>query len=523
MKKNSPINIVFFSSLLLVSLIALGVVPRQFAFLILFAYIWFIFSQPIKDSLLLFARSIPFFIALPITKSFDNFNTWRIISAAIFLKWIFLTDFKFFDNIKISKEKIRIWWKNYRFELLGVVLLALSCLSLLVSTDFIAGVKRVIYFVNLILVFIVASDLIRRDRAIFLPLCKNIVLGGVMVLAIAYLQYFSTYFINPVEVFHHWWGEQISKGLYGKDWSDIVMHSGNTWFSYTGGSLKLRMFSIFPDSHSFPLYLLMVLPALFALGKIKLDKDGKVFEKNRFLPWSLLVLILINLALILSCTRGIWVSVVFPAAFLAFLLYKKIGPKNVVLTAILSLVLFVFVFPVANLMFAIPQFGLDSAPGSPDILIERLKTATSVEETSNMGRIFIWKETIKSIFSSPIFGVGIGNFPVILSQNVSLTKAGSSAHNLFLNVGAEMGIFAMVVFLWFIFELLWSSWKLFKSSEDFSEKLFSFCVLVFLIWVFGYSLTDAALFDERAFLVFMLICAMVLGLKHNFENKKKIA
>ncbi len=357
-KRFNSIDLVYFFSLAMVFFIAMGVISRQFSFLILAAYLWFLISQPLKDSVFLFARSIPFFIALPITSSFDNFNTWRIISAAIFLKWGFSTNFKIFDELKISKEKIRNWWKNYRFELFGSVLIIFACLSLLVSTDFFAGVKRIIYFLNLSLIFIVVFGLIKKDKTIFIPLCKNIVFGGIAVLTVAYLQYFSTYFIKPVEVFHHWWGEKISLGFYGTNWSDIVMHSGNTWFSYTGGSLKLRMFSVFPDSHSFPLYLLMILPALFAIGKIKLEENGKDFEKNPTLFLWIVFLALINLALILSCTRGIWVSMIFPAIFLAFLFIKKIKPKNIILVCILSGIMFFFIFPFANLLFAIPQFGL---------------------------------------------------------------------------------------------------------------------------------------------------------------------
>jgi len=433
-----------------------------------------------------------------------------------------LTKFKFIVNFRISKANIKNWWKNYRFELLGIILMIFACLSLLVATDFIAGAKRIIYFLNLSLIFIVVSDMIKRDRSIFIPLCKNLIFGGIAVVGVAYLQYLLTYLIKPVEVFHHWWGEQISTGLYGKNWSDVVMHSGNTWFSYTGGSLKLRMFSLFPDSHSFPLYLLMLFPALFALGKIKLDENGKNFEKNpSFLFW-IIFLVLMNLALILSCTRGIWVSIIFPIGFLAFLALKKNGPKNIFRLVFLSLALFVLIFPFANLIFAFPQFGLSNVPGSQNILIERLMTSTSIEETSNLGRIFIWKETVKSIISSPILGVGIGNFPIVLSQDISLARAGSSAHNLYFNVGAELGIFAMGVFALFLFEILKNGWQVFKASKEFFERVFAFCFVAFLLWVFGYSLTDAALFDERAFLLFMVVCGIIVGLKHNLLPEKKL-
>lgn len=511
------LNSIYIFSLFLVFFIAMGVLPRQFAFLIAALYLYFIISQPLKESLFLFARTIPFFIALPILPSFDNFNTWRLVLLAIFLKWFFTrtawrcfpTNLRIFTNIRIY----RMWWRDHRVECLGIILLFFGCLSLIVAADLSVGIKRVIYFANLAMIFIISSSLVSSDKKIFLALCKNILIGGVIVLFIGYLQYLSTYFIKPVDVFYHWWGEQISTGFYGKNWSNIVMQMGNTWFSYTGGSLKLRMFSTFPDSHSFPLYLLMLSPAIFALFLQK-NRAGVFAQK----PVAFLLLSFLNFALILSCTRGIWLGIIPPIIAVLFMLWKKIKPKELIFPVAFSLLIFVLLFPIANSVFSIPQFGLEKTSASEEILIKRLKTAASLEETSNLGRIFIWKETFKSLGFHPFLGVGIGNFPVVLSQDVSLAKAGSSAHNLYLNVAAEMGIFALIFFLWFLFEILKNAWRGFLRANDFQIKIFFLSSVLFLIWVFGYSLTDAALFDERAFLMFMLLCGMILGLERNIKQ-----
>src|SRR3990167_9719842 len=85
-----PINIVFSVNLMLVFLIAFGILPRQIAFLVMGFIIGFIIGFPIKQGVNLFLRSIPFFIALPITENFDNFNIWRVVLVVIFLKWLFI-------------------------------------------------------------------------------------------------------------------------------------------------------------------------------------------------------------------------------------------------------------------------------------------------------------------------------------------------------------------------------------------------------------------------------------------------
>lgn len=526
MKKHfNLLNSIYIVSLFLVFFIAMGAIPRQFAFLILILYLYFIFKKSLDDSLFLFARSIPFFIALPLTPNFDNFNTWRVVLFAIFVKWFFTrwsasssTNYEFITNLRISIFRIKYWWKNYRAECFGIILLFLATLSLLVASDLFAGIKRVIYFMNLAMIFVVASSLVSKNRKIFLPICKNILIGTAIILFVGYFQYISTYFIKPVEVFHHWWGEQISEGFYGKKWSEIVMNFGNTWFSYTGGSLKLRMFSTFPDSHSFPLYLLMSLPALFTFFFTR-NKAGVISEKYE----GFALLFFLNLALILSCTRGVWVTVIFPIIlWLYAFLQKTRHNKEILWISSSILLIFVLLFPLANSIFSIPQFGLEKTSGAGDVLIKRLKTAASTEEASNLGRIFIWKETFKSVGFHPFLGVGIGNFPIVLSQDVSLAKAGSSAHNLYLNVAAEMGIFALIVFLLFLLEIFLGAWKLFIKSEDSRPGLFGILSCLSLLWVLGYSLTDAALFDERAFLMFMLFCGIIIGLRHNINKDVEI-
>lgn len=111
----------------------------------------------------------------------------------------------------------------------------------------------------------------------------------------------------------------------------------------------------------------------------------------------------------------------------------------------------------------------------------------------------------------PILGVGIGNFPVVLEQDIELAKAGSSAHNIYLQIGAELGIPALLTalaFFWLIFKNIYDK---FRSSSASFDQLFFGALLITIPWMYGYLMTDAALFDERAFLMFSAVCATILG------------
>ena len=204
----------------------------------------------------------------------------------------------------------------------------------------------------------------------------------------------------------------------------------------------------------------------------------------------------VYLAIILSGTRGIWLASV-PVFVLAMIL-RKFSFKN--------LIPFFLLFIVAWPIFTSPQFLL--AHGG--LFRNRVKSIFDWRETSNKARIEIWKASLTSIKHHPVLGVGIGNFPVVLAERLELSDAGSSAHNLYLHVTAEMGIFALIVLLWFL-------WLVLKKLYDLQVTIYFSSMLLFLPWVLAYVMTDVALFDERAFLITATVFAIILG--HGTTNQ----
>ena len=313
------LNIIYVFSVSSVILIALAALPRWWAFLIAALYLIYVIFASLKNAVLLFIRSIPFFIALPISASFDNFNTWRIVLLAIFIKWLFINRKNILNKIK--QTSLPEFWRYSKIEFLSLMLFILAILSLLTAYDLNTSIKRIIYFVNLAMIYLVIKSLVKEDKKILKLLFKNIIIVLTLIIAIGFLQQAAAFFL-PADIFQQWWAGQISQGFYGQKWSDIAMN-GNTWYCYTAGSLKLRMFSVFPDSHSFPLFVLICLPALLALFAQKLN--FKKYNSNSFIKYFaakakhdfrlydlLLLLILANFALLLTGTRGIWLTVFFP-------------------------------------------------------------------------------------------------------------------------------------------------------------------------------------------------------------------
>ena len=135
-------------------------------------------------------------------------------------------------------------------------------------------------------------------------------------------------------------------------------------------------------------------------------------------------------------------------------------------------------------------------------------------ETSNAQRIEIWKKTTDSIIKHPILGIGIGNYPIVLSQDLKLAKAGSSAHNLYLHVAAEMGIPALILAIWLMLKILFNAFKKYASSDDPFLIVFYGASLLYFPWVLLYLLTDVAVFDERAFLMLAITAGILIKKYH---------
>ncbi|MEK7616027.1 MAG: O-antigen ligase family protein [Patescibacteria group bacterium] len=459
------VNRVYAVEVVLFFLIIFGALPRWFAFVLAGILIIYTLFASLEDATVLFVRSIPLFIALPLTASFDNFNTWRVLAIIIFIKFI-IAKFSIFNFQFPIKSK---------FSILLILLLLISILSIFVAQDKTASVLRIIYFANLLMVPIVISHLgvqhLSRIVNAFIP-------PLFIVLAVGFLQLASTYFGDIYQFVDFWgWGAQCRQ--FGMEWCRIAVEQGNTWFTYnTFGNINLRMFSLFTDSHTFPMFVLLALPAIFA----KLDTKRH---------WPSILIPIAFLAVILSNTRGMWLAgwVMTLAAMIAMIWlrgsFRKVAPWLVAFV-----LLFAFVYPLS----ATPQFGL----GWNATLGSRIRSILNFGETSNALRIAIWKASLRSIVQHPLLGVGIGNFPVVLQQDIELAKAGSSAHNVYLHVAAEIGIPALILFLWLLWIPLRRAWEL-------RSTLYGSALLIMLPWIYGYLLTDAALFDERAFLIFAAV------------------
>jgi O-antigen ligase len=509
------LNPVFFLHLIVVALVLLGIVPRQVVIYDVITVGIYLLFAPLEDGIIFFVRSIPLFIAIPLTASYDNLNMWRIFSIILFAKWAFSREgFHYIGTgLLLFFRKPIAFLKEHSWAFAMFILFILALASLWHAPNPAEGLKRIIYFINAALIGIVIAYP-PKTKQFTTRLIRNIAIPVIIVTIVGVIQVASTYFIDIYQ-FMRIWGEGIQMREFGTVWSYIAVHVGNTWFAYFGNQLSLRAFSLFPDSHSFPIFLLLGLPAVFAWTLTRPIEKASRLKDMLYTRGKLAVLFvpLIFLMMILSGTRGIWAGglamIVWVPMIVAYLRYRHAHQehKNIIKYLAGYFVLFFMLFFVAYPIFSSPQFLVSK--GDSYLLQERFKSILDFGETSNSQRIDIWKKTLVSIEHHPVDGVGIGNFPVILDQNIRLSKAGSSAHNIYLQIAGEMGILALLVTLYFLWSLLKHLFNRFMRADNPVYRAYFGGLLITISWVLAYLMTDVAIFDERTLLLAIATFAIV--------------
>lgn len=526
------LNGLFILHLFTVFAVATGAIDRSWIIPLAILVSLYALLADLPSAVGYFIRAVPIFVAIPITAGFDNFNLWRIFSGIIFLRWLVGQRA---DLVTKAGEIIQAPWqavKKYPLLTAYAGFILMSVLSLAVASDLFIGIKRIVFILNLSLIGPVIFSLIKEKKLALEAVCRDIIYAGLITVVVGVLQLISTYLVD-FETFMEFWAHTVQRGFYGVEWSSIAYYS-NTWFAYLSDQLSLRVFSTLPDSHSFPVLLLFSLPALFTMAvypvlqKTMAKGFWKIYpvrgsENN--MPSNgmcktrgnlLMALIpVFYLMLILSGTRGIWLASLAPLLVAPFIIKyaQTIQNRNIFKYLLSFCLIFFILFVVAWPIFSSNQFQIYKN-GGDELFKKRIHSILDLNEISNHGRILIWKATARSIIHHPLLGVGIGNFPTVLGQNQALSKAGSSAHNLYLHLAAETGILGLLFGLGGLLLVLYGGWVVFRDSDDYRAKLYGLAFSLYFLWILAYLMTDAVLFDERAFLLFAINAGVIWALKN---------
>ncbi|MDD5589877.1 MAG: O-antigen ligase family protein [Candidatus Portnoybacteria bacterium] len=494
----TSLNIVFAVEVIVVVLASLGVVPREAVlFLTGLAVFYMIFSSP-EDSLYLVIRSIPLFVALPFGEGLGSTANWRILVVALFLCLFFKKGI----SISLVKNAAGKWrlkenLKHYPMEYLAAGAFLIICvLSIFVADYKGLAVKKLLFLINAALLYVVIRNL-ANGKKIAEEILKSMAVAVGVVIAVALVQFVAVLFI-PLFSFWQFWAQKVISVFYGQNLADLLSYS-NTWFAYYSvNPPTLRLFSVFPDSHSMAMFLILSVPVLVGLV---------VFFKNsrkKIIFWAMTVLALA--AIIMSGSRGAWVGLL-PVALIGVYLFSKKIDNVLTKKAILTFLIFGFLFLLSSfyppVLYKFQAWQGSGNASTTFSFFERAKSISKLSETSNKGRLEIWKASAEALKKYPLLGVGLGNYVTVLNEDVSAAKKGASAHNLYLDFANEIGLFGALFLLFIFFEILRNSWLIFRHSGEPYFRAFGLFFGLYFLWVMAYSLFDVVLLNDKVLLFFM--------------------
>jgi len=188
--------------------------------------------------------------------------------------------------------------------------------------------------------------------------------------------------------------------------------------------LRTRVYSVFGNPNILAEYLVMLIP--FGLALAWSARDG--WKRSIFLG----ITGIMALTLLLTFSRGGWVGLAAALGFLAFLKDWRY---------------LLLLIPLAFAGFAF----------LPQVVLERLLTIFSLEDTSNIYRLVVWQEAMEIIGDYWATGVGLGHqsfMEIYPYYMITRIKTPFHVHNTYLQFLVETGIMGFALFIWLLASIM---------------------------------------------------------------------
>jgi len=170
-------------------MVALGFIPREAILVWTGLAIFYMLFSPAEDSLWLAVASIPLFAALPLSEGFDTMANWRLLIAVLFLCLFFKNGISLYLTKDASgKWRLKESLKHYPVEYLTLGFLLIAALSVGVASFKVLAIKKLLFLVNILLLFLITRNLTRTKEAI-LRIWQAAAVGSAVVIAVALAQF----------------------------------------------------------------------------------------------------------------------------------------------------------------------------------------------------------------------------------------------------------------------------------------------------------------------------------------------
>lgn len=487
----------FFSTLL----IAIGVWPTEVVYFNLAVQLGAVLFFDIENAVYSVILSIPFYLVIPNPK-LDSFSAWRIVFLFLFAVFLYKKK-NFFKSVPRVRIEFLAWDKYFKYLFYALLL------SVAFADQKVPGLKKLAFGINIYFLYVVVLNVFKTNEQI-LKLIKVSLISFATIVLVGFAQLFISV-SGSIYYFWQYWATFPSRVYYGSVFADTATYS-NSWFAINKTGMVLRMFSILPDSHAFAVVAMFSIPYAGAL---------LFFYKKRstqILLWAYIALA--TLAISFSGTRGVWAGILAPTLVIGYLYFKHYG-RDLLKPIAYPLILFYIVLVISPLT----QRAVYYFAGSGESFLQRAETIYDLNESSNAGRIQIWKNTLKLSANHPLVGVGYGNFHLSVSDEQSkalnLPKQYITAHSQYFDFLAEAGVIGLVFFILYVKRILELFWRFFKDHYLYSQDGYVFFAVsmgLYFLWLFAYSLFDGTIMNDRVLMFFFVSLAISGNIMRHYQK-----
>jgi len=501
--------------------------------LILFIIISFKYFNQVLIVLILY---LPFQIAFNIMPGID-LASGRVFILGLFAIWI----------IKSLAEKRLIIKLNLQ-TLLILAFLFISVFSITQAWNEERAVRKILVFLSVFplyfMIISVFSPFYKGGQGGFqmaniYKILNALIMSGFILSLIGVAQFVAQFFIgvDPIMIS---WSKYIAPVFYGNTFGAEVV-SNPSWLVNIGGATVLRAFSLFPDPHMFSFYLGLLIPVVLAIVLCSKDNvnchselvsesiNNKGLSCFQFVKQSIgrignnggyrqkilkqvqndsflfnskllyLVLFTMFLAELFTFSRGGYLGMIAGVGVVIILLWRQITFNKKIALGLISAIAIIFLLTASQ------------------SVASRFLSSFNFNEGSNTERIKNWSQGYEMFADNFLFGVGIGNYSLEIDPIIAY-RTPVYAHNLYLDIGAEMGIFALIIWVTLITATICQLYKNGKNNKSLFSKAVSAGLIGSLVWFSIHSFFDTSIYSPTILAVFMVIISLAVLISSPFKK-----
>lgn len=425
-------------------------------------------------ALLVLVFYLPFQVALNISSGID-LASGRVFILIIFAVWLVRS---------LAERKININFSLQTFLLSAFLFLA--SLSTLWAFEDERALRKILVFLSIFPLYYIVSSF-ENKKYIYKGL-DALFLGGFLISLIGLAQ-FAAQFVVGIDPVMEFWSEIIAPVFYGNEFGAEVV-SNPSWLVNVGGTTLLRVFSLFPDSHMLSFYIGLILPILISCGlfykKDYSDSESFVLRSKAVIAIFILTILLSEA---LTFSRGGYVGMVAGMGTLIVLGWNYFSHKKKLVVSFFFAIFIIF------------------AVTNGQTFVDRFISSFDISEGSNSERLKNWGQGFEMFTDNFLSGVGIGNYSYELKPSAGY-RTPIYAHNTYLDIGAEMGVFSLLIWLALFAVSIIQLYNFSKRSSSDIERALSLGLISSFIWFSAHSFFDTAIYSPTVLSVLMVVLAI---------------